>query len=46
MDAVEAGSASFPDVSRPEIVVGLLASPGPAAGLTGSLLPEIAGRAA
>jgi hypothetical protein len=44
MDAVETGSASFPDISQPEIVVGLLASPGPAAELTESLLPEIADR--
>jgi hypothetical protein len=44
MDTVEAGSASFPDISQPEIVVGLLASPGPASELTASLQPEIAGR--
>ena len=44
MDMVETGSASFPDISKPEIVVGLLASPGPASELTESLLPEIAGR--
>src|SRR6202046_1182007 len=44
MDMVETGSASFPDISKPEIVVGLLASPGPAAELTESLLPEIADR--
>jgi uncharacterized membrane protein len=44
MDTVETGSASFPDISKPEIVVGLLASPGPASELTESLLPEIAGR--
>src|ERR1700743_3444259 len=44
MDTVETGSASFPDTSQPEIVVGLLRSPGPAAGLTESLLPEIADR--
>jgi uncharacterized membrane protein len=44
MDTVETGSASFPDISKPEIIVGLLASPGPAAELTESLLPEIAGR--
>src|SRR5690348_8578926 len=44
MDAVEAGPASFPDISQPEIVVGLLASPGSASELTASLLPEIAGR--
>jgi hypothetical protein len=44
MDMVETGSASFPDISKPEIVVGLLASPGPASELTESLLPEIADR--
>src|ERR1700733_8126691 len=44
MDAVETGSVSFPDISQPEIVVGLLASPGPAAELTESLLAEIADR--
>jgi hypothetical protein len=44
MGTVETDSASFPDISQPEIVVGLLASPGPAAELTESLLPEIAGR--
>src|SRR3984957_12776539 len=44
MDTVETGSASFPDISKPEIVVGLLASPGPAAELTESLLAEIAAR--
>src|SRR6202035_5014192 len=44
MDTVETGSASFPDISQPEIVVGLLASPGPAAELTESLLAEIADR--
>ena len=44
MDTVETGSASFPDISKPEIVVGLLASPGPASELTESLVPEIAGR--
>src|ERR1700684_2663654 len=44
MDTVETGSASFPDISQPEIVVGLLASPGPASELTESLLPEIADR--
>jgi uncharacterized membrane protein len=37
-------AASFSDISQPEIVVGLLASPGPAAELTESLLPEIADR--
>jgi hypothetical protein len=44
MDTAETSSASFPDTSKPEIVVGLLASPGPASELTESLLPEIAGR--
>src|ERR1700757_5463977 len=44
MGTVETGSASFPDISQPEIVVGLLASPGPAVELTESLLPEIADR--
>ena len=44
MDTVETGSANFPDISQPEIVVGLLASPGPAAELIESLLPEIADR--
>ena len=44
MDTAETSSASFPDISKPEIVVGLLASPGPASELTESLLPEIAGR--
>ena len=44
MGAVESGTASLPDISQPEIVVGLLASPGPASELTESLLPEIAGR--
>jgi hypothetical protein len=44
MDTVETGSASCPDISKPEIVVGLLASPGPASELTESLLPEMAGR--
>src|ERR1700733_6656032 len=44
MDTVETGSASFPDISKPEIVGGLLASPGPASELTESLLPEIADR--
>jgi hypothetical protein len=44
MDTIETGSASSPDISQPEIVVGLLASPGPAAELTESLLPEIADR--
>src|ERR1700758_2533528 len=33
MDTVETGSASIPDISQPEIVVGLLASPGPASEL-------------
>src|SRR6201986_1572220 len=44
MGTVETGSASSPDISQPEIVVGLLASPGPAAELTESLLAEIADR--
>jgi hypothetical protein len=44
MDTAETSSASFPDISQPEIVVGLLASPGPASELTESLLPEIADR--
>src|ERR1700758_2077423 len=44
MDTVETGSVSFPGISQPEIVVGLLASPGPAAELTEGLLPEIADR--
>src|ERR1700678_2525709 len=44
MDTAETSSASFPDISKPEIVVGLLASPGPASELTESLLPEIADR--
>src|SRR6202012_1059426 len=44
MDTVETGSASFPDIWQPEILVGLLASPGPAAELTESLLAEIADR--
>jgi hypothetical protein len=44
MDTAETSSASVPDVSKPEIVVGLLASPGAASELTESLLPEIAGR--
>src|SRR3984885_15550638 len=43
MEMVETGSASSPDSSQPEIVVGLLASPGPASELTESLLPDIAG---
>jgi hypothetical protein len=42
MSTVETGAASFPGTSRqPEIIVGLLASPGPAAELTESLLAEI-----
>src|ERR1700742_5203863 len=44
MAMAETGSASFPDISQPEIVVGLLASPGPAAELTESLLAETAER--
>src|ERR1700729_2906730 len=46
MDMVETGSASSPDSSQPELVVGLLASPGPASELTESLLPDIADRLA
>ena len=38
--------AIVPDISQPEIVVGLLASPGSASELTESLLPEVAGRLA
>src|SRR5580692_6877353 len=45
MGTVETDAASFPAPSqRPEIVVGLLASPGAASELTESLLPEIADR--
>src|SRR6202046_3881808 len=44
MDAVEADLAGSPDISQREIVVALLASPGPASELTESLVPEIAGR--
>src|ERR1700729_98394 len=44
MDTAETGSASIRDISKREIVVGLLASPGPASELTESLLPEIADR--
>src|ERR1700689_5614734 len=44
MDTAETSSASLPDISQAEIVVGLLASPGPASELTESLLPEIADR--
>src|SRR6201986_441402 len=45
MGTVETDAASFPGTSqRPEIVVGLLASPGSASELTESLLPEIADR--
>jgi hypothetical protein len=44
MDSAETSSASFRDISQAEIVVGLLASPGPASELTESLLPEIADR--
>src|SRR5579862_822478 len=45
MGTVETDAASFPGPSqRPEIVVGLLASPGAASELTESLLPEIADR--
>jgi len=39
MGTVENGAASFPGTSQqPEIVVGLLASPGPASELTARLL--------
>jgi hypothetical protein len=39
---MKTGAASFLGAARqPEIIVGLLASPGPAADLTESLLPEI-----
>lgn len=41
---VETRAASFPETPQPEIIVGLLASPGPAAELTESLIPEIADR--
>ena len=45
MGTVETDAASFPGPSqRPEIVVGLLGSPGAASELTESLLPEIADR--
>ena len=45
MGTVETDAASFPGTSqRPEIVVGLLASPGAASELAESLLPEIADR--
>src|SRR5580704_11268197 len=45
MGTIETDAASFPGTSqRPEIVVGLLASPGAASELTESLLPEIADR--
>ena len=44
MDTAQTGAASFSGISQPEIVVGLLASPGPASELTESLLGEIAGR--
>jgi len=44
---VETSAASFPDLTQqPELVVGLLASPGPASELIESLLPEIADRLA
>src|ERR1700729_2414824 len=44
---VENSGASLPDLTeQPELVVGLLASPGPASELTESLLPEIADRLA
>jgi hypothetical protein len=45
MGTMKTGAESFPGTARqPEIIVGLLASPGPAADLTESLLPEIDGR--
>ena len=45
MGTVETGAASFPGTSQqPEIVVGLLAPPGPVAEWTESLLVEIAER--
>ena len=45
MGTVETDSASFPETSQePEIVVGLLASPGPTAELMDGLLPEIVHR--
>jgi hypothetical protein len=45
MGTIETDAASFPGTSqRPEIVVGLLASPGAASELTESLLPEISDR--
>ena len=40
----ETRAASFPESPQPELIVGLLASPGPAAELTESLIPEIADR--
>src|ERR1700689_281424 len=44
---VETSAASFPDLTQqPELVVGLLASPGPASELTEGLLPDIADRLA
>jgi hypothetical protein len=44
---VETSAGTFADASQqPELVVGLLASPGPASELTESLLPEIAERLA
>jgi hypothetical protein len=39
-------TASLPDTPPPELVVGLLAAPGPASELTESLVPEIAARLA
>src|ERR1700728_2627844 len=44
MDTAETSPARVPDVSKPEIVVGLLASPGPASERTESLRREIADR--
>jgi hypothetical protein len=44
---VETSAASFPDLTQqPELVLGLLASPGPASELTEGLLPDIADRLA
>lgn len=42
---IETRAVSFPDASeQPDLAVGLLASPGPAAELTESLVPEITER--
>src|SRR6202050_2178055 len=44
---VETSAESVPDTSQqPELVIGLLAAPGPATELTESLVEEIAGRLA